>query len=166
VSVGDDVALGPAPGREVFPGTMEHPVRVDDRLGLQARIQRLTVGGPYHVLPNSLARFDRLTDQRVVFGVDTVAAHRVVTVGTARLDLAIGRDPAYVNGFLDGGRFRPCLDPALGEQLRIQRVAYAAVDLLYVALADVRDHVVSGVVAPVLPHRRLDRVLDSGQPLV
>lgn len=37
---------------------------------------------------------------------------------------------------------------------------------LHVAFADVRDHVVLGVVAPVLRHRRLDRVLDPDQPLV
>jgi len=34
VRVGDDVALDPALGLEVFPRAMKHPMRVDDRLWL------------------------------------------------------------------------------------------------------------------------------------
>jgi len=98
--------------------------------------------------------------------VHSVAAVGVVAVGTARLDLAALAESANVYGFLCGRRLRLRLDAAFGEQFSIQRVAYSAVDFSHVPLTDVRDNVVIDTVASVLRHRWLDRVLDTGQPLV
>ena len=100
------------------------PVRVDDRLRFKARIQRrlarLARLGLCR-LPNSLARLDWLAEQRVIVGVDAVAADRVVRVRAARLDLAIGGEPAHVDGPFLGRRLRLGLGASFGEARRTRR---------------------------------------------
>ena len=168
VRVADDVPLGPSPDREVFPGPMEHAVRVDDRLGLQAgrQLPPCRLGGILGRASAKFPRLDWLAYRRVVFGVRAVTPHGVIPVRPARHRPAVRREPPRVNGLCGRPLPRPGLDSALGEQLGVQRVTNGPVDLLHVALPDVGDHVVSRVVPPVLHHGRLDRVLDPGQPFV
>ena len=168
VRVADDIPLGPSPGREVFPGPVEHAMRVHHRLGLQARIElpSCRLGGVLGRALAELFRRDRLAYRRIVLGVGVEAPHGVIAVRAARQRPAVWPEPPRVHSSRGWPLLRPGLDPALGEQLGVQRVADGAVDLLDLALPDVRDHVVGGVVPPVLGHGGLDRVLDPGQPLI
>jgi hypothetical protein len=75
------------------------------------------------------------------------------------------RQPPHVDRTVSGLTPWLGLDSSFGQQFGVQGVADAAVDLLNVTLTDVRDDVVGGIVASVLNHRWLDRVLDAGQPL-
>ena len=134
------------------------------RPGRQLPLCRL--GGVLGRAPTELLRLDRLAYRRIVFGVRAVAPHGVIAVRPARQRPAIRREPPRVNSLRARPLLRLGLDPALGEQLGVQRVTDGAVDLLHVTLPDIGDHVVGGVVPPVLHHRRLDRVLDPGQPLI
>ena len=113
-------------------------------------------------MPARLPRLDRLADDRIVFHVSSVAPDDAVTVRKARKQLAVRREPSDMDG--PGLCLLPRLgfDPSLGQQLRVQRIADRAVDVLHVALANVRNHVVRGVISPVLRHGRLDRMLDAG----
>jgi hypothetical protein len=69
------------------------------------------------------------------------------------------RQPPHVDRTVSGLTPWLGLDSSFGQQFGVQGVADAAVDLLNVTLTDVRDDVVGGIVASVLNHRWLDRVL-------
>jgi hypothetical protein len=137
-------------------------VGVHHRLGLQARTElpARRLGGVLGRALAELLRLDRPTYHRIVLGVSAEAPHGVIAVGAARQCPAARSGPPRVHSPRGWPLLRPGLDPALGEQLSVQRVTDRSVNLLDVALPDVRDHIVSRVVPPVLGHGRLDRVLD------
>jgi hypothetical protein len=143
-------------------------VGVHDRLGPQARRQLALcrLGGIFSRAPTKRPGLDRLTYQRVILGVLAVAPQRVVAVRPTRHFLTILGEPAHVNGLRSWPLRRPGLDASLGEQLGVQRIADGPVDFSHVPRSDVGHDVVGGVVPPVLRHRRLDRMLDPGQPFV
>jgi hypothetical protein len=134
-------------------------VRVDHRLGVQARRELLRGGS--RRLPGS--GFNRLAEQGIVGLVLAVAANAVVAVGTAGQHLASGGEPAEVyRVFRVPGPLGLGFDPAIGKELGIERVADLTRDVLDLAVADVGSHVVGRVVPPVLGHRWLDRMLNPG----
>jgi hypothetical protein len=87
-------------------------------------------------------------------GLCPVAAQLVVSVRPARKDFAAPRNAPHVDRLICPGWPRLGLDPAIGEQLGIERVTDRAVYLLHVAFADVGLHVVAGAVTPVLGHQQ------------
>ena len=86
VRVADDIPLGPSPGREVFPGPVEHAMRVHHCLGLQARIEfpSCRLGGVFGRALAELFRHDRLAYRRIVLGMGVEAPHSEVFSATLR----------------------------------------------------------------------------------
>jgi hypothetical protein len=75
--------------------------------------------------------------RRIVLGMSAETPYRVIAVGAARQRLPAGTEPPRVDSPRSWLLLRSGLDPALGEQLGVQRVTYRSVDLLDIALPDV-----------------------------
>jgi hypothetical protein len=94
-----------------------------------------------------------------------VAAHLVIPVRATGQRPASCRKTSHVHRRGPGTRPGLGLDAALREQLGVEGVAHAAVNLLHQPPSDVRNDVVGHVVLPVLRHRRLERVPDARKPV-
>jgi hypothetical protein len=101
-------------------------------LGSQARRQLPLgrLGGIFGRALAELLRLDRAAYRRVALGVRAEAPHGVIAVGPTRQRFASRPEPPRVNH----RHCRPLLglglDPALGEQLGVQRIADSAGNLL------------------------------------
>src|SRR5262249_10490087 len=127
MGVADHVPLSPAPGHEVLPCPVQHAVRVNHRLRVQARRHGnfLWLCRP---LPLGL---DRLADIGIVGRVLPVAPHAVIAVWTAGEHAAIGGEPADVGRGIGSASFLwLCPYPALRVEPGIQPVTDLSPDVL------------------------------------
>ena len=95
-----------------------------------------------------------------------VAAQRVISVRSAWLSIATFGDAPNVDGLLCRRRLRLGLDAPFASSLAYS-ASHTAPSMSWTSRSPMYGlDVVIGIVAPVLRHRQLDRVLDSTQPLI
>src|SRR5271165_3569813 len=97
--VGHDVPLRPSPDRKVLPGSVEHAMRIHDRLGFQAgrELPLRRFGGVFSRTPSELLGLDWPAYHRIAFGVRAETPHGVVAIRPTWERPAVRREPPRVN---------------------------------------------------------------------